>query len=218
MDISPVQSGTTQVENTGQAALGKADFLKLLTEQLKNQDPTNPLDDKAFVTQLAQFSSLEQAMAMNDKLAMLQLSQSAVVNAQMAGLVGKSVLVKSTTVVVPASGDPSPVTLHLGGDAAKVTVRVVDGKGNVVRTLDPGALTAGTHAVPWDGKDASGSRLPAGSYKVEVIAKDLDGQKVTADNELLGTVTGIAFDSGQAELELGSVRVKPADVVEITNP
>lgn len=218
MDISPVQSGTTQVENTGQTALGKADFLKLLTEQLKNQDPTNPLDDKAFVTQLAQFSSLEQAMAMNDKLAMLQLSQSAVVNAQMAGLVGKSVLVKSTTVVVPASGDPSPVTLHLGGDAAKVTVRVVDGKGNVVRTLDPGALTAGTHAVPWDGKDASGSRLPAGSYKVEVIAKDLDGQKVTADNELLGTVTGIAFDSGQAELELGSVRVKPADVVEITNP
>lgn len=218
MDVSPVQNSTTQVENTGQAALGKADFLKLLTEQLKNQDPTNPLDDKAFVTQLAQFSSLEQAMAMNDKLAMLQLSESAVVNAQVAGLVGKSVLVKSTTVVVPASGDPSPVTLHLGGDAAKVTVRVLDGNGNVVRTLEPGALAAGTQTVAWDGKDASGNRLAAGAYRVEVTAKDLDGQTVAADNEIMGTVTGVAFDSGSAELELGSVRVKPADVIEITNP
>jgi len=218
MDVAAVRNSTTQVDSTGKETLGKADFLKLLTEQLKNQDPTNPLDDKAFVTQLAQFSSLEQAMAMNDKLAMLQVSESAVVNAQVAGLVGKSVTVKSTTVVVPASGDPSPVSLHLGGDAAKVTVRILDGNGNVVRTLDPGALTAGTHAVAWDGKDASGNRLAAGTYKLEVTAKDADGQTVAADNELTGTVTGVAFDSGSAELVLGSVRVKPADVIEITNP
>jgi len=219
MDVAAVQNTTTQVDSSSTQTLGKDDFLKLLTEQLKNQDPTNPLDDTAFVSQLAQFSSLEQAMTTNDKLSAMQLSESAMVNAQVASLVGKSVLVRTQSVIMPASGTPPPITLQLGADASKVSVSIQDASGTVVRVLDAGALAAGTQTVAWDGKNTSGNRVPAGSYTVAVTATDAQGQAVTVNSEVTGVVTGVAFDTGSAQLELGgSTRVNPSDVVEITNP
>ena len=70
-------------------AMGKDDFLKLFTSQLKNQDPLNPMDSAAFTSQLAQFSSLEQLYNVNDKLSGLLESQDALNNAMSANFLGK---------------------------------------------------------------------------------------------------------------------------------
>jgi flagellar basal-body rod modification protein FlgD len=223
MEITPTTSSTTSTATsaTGSssgATLGKDQFLQLLVAQLSNQDPTNPLDDKAFVAQLAQFSSLEQAMATNDNLSALQLSSSAMVNAQLAGLVGKQVVVRSSDIQLPATGAAPDLALNLQGNAKDVKIQIVDSSGNLVRTLDAGALAAGAQSVAWDGCNASGSRLPPGSYRLTVVAKDQDGNTVNVDNEVKGIVSSIAFDSGSAELVLGSLRVKPSAVLSIENP
>lgn len=206
-----------KASSSGQA-LGKEQFLQLLIAQLSNQDPTNPLDDKAFIAQLAQFSALEQSIAMNQGLSMLQLSQSAMVNAQMAGLVGKQVTVRSQSVELPASGEVPGISLRLAAPAASVQVRVIDASGKVVRTLDLGARDGGLQATAWDGMDDAGKRLPAGTYALEIQATDEAGLPVATENEIKGLVTGIAFDSGSAELVIGSIRVRPANVVSIENP
>jgi flagellar basal-body rod modification protein FlgD len=215
---SSTSSSTTSGTGTKRDTLGKDQFLQLLVAQLANQDPTNPLDDKAFITQLAQFSSLEQAVTTNDNLTALQLSESAMVNAQLASLVGKQVVVRSTNVQLPSTGDAPPINLQMSAAAKDVQVQILDPNGNVVRTLDAGALAAGAQSINWDGRDSTGARLAGGTYTVNVIAKDRDGNVVNVDNELKGIVSGIAFDSGSAELVLGSVRVKPSAVVTIENP
>ncbi len=93
--------GTNQTGGAGQT-LGQQDFLKLFTEQLKYQDPMNPLDASAFTSQLAQFSSLEQLMNMNTKMQQMTQAENALGSAASAGLIGRH--------VKTAAGDAGAVT------------------------------------------------------------------------------------------------------------
>ena len=219
MDVSAIQNSQSQsataTTGTGSASLGQADFLKLLVSQLQNQDPTNPLDDKAFVTQLAQFSSLEQAIEANSNLKLLQSSQNAIANTQVANLVGKTVTVKSNTVDVAGSGDVAPLNLSLTGAASQVGIQIVDSNGKVVRTINAGALGAGQQAVAWNGLADDGTRLAAGQYRVQVDAKDSAGGSVAVSNEIDGVVSGVDFESGSPQLLVGTLRVAPADIIQI---
>jgi flagellar basal-body rod modification protein FlgD len=216
MDVSQVNSTTSAVTSqTTTPALGKDEFMKLLVAQLAHQDPLNPLDDKEFVAQLAQFSGLEQMMQVNQRLDLLQVSQTALANAQLAGLIGREVLVNGDSLQLTRGGAPSPVQLNLGADAATTTITIRDAQGNVVRTLNAPGLIAGAHSVSWDGRADNGSELPPGTYTVKVEAKDANGTAVQVDTQVRGVVTGVAFDKGYAELLIGDRRVRPADVVQV---
>lgn len=193
--------------------MGKEQFLQLLTAQLAHQDPMNPLEDKEFVSQLAQFSMLEQAVATNKNLDMLGMSMGALVNAQLPSLIGKDIVAVGDSISV-SHGDETPIRFEVEDQATEVTIQIMDSEGNVVRTINMGSQNAGPHEYGWDGLDDNGNFVPEGTYKFEVHAKNDDGSVSTRTN-LSGKVDGLDFSRGYAELMVGDVRVQPADIMEV---
>lgn len=195
-------------------ALGKTEFLNLLMAQMQHQDPMEPLKDHEFVAQLATFSGLEQQMLSNDRLLELQLAQISTGNAQLAGFIGQNVVAKGDSLTI-GDGVTPPVGIQLGGAAQNVEVTITDSTGKVVSTFEKGPLDAGHHELSWSGKDANGVPLPPGDYSISVKATDAEGNAVTADALLSGTVTGVTFENGYAELLVGEHHVSPADILSV---
>ena len=204
--------GVTQ----GVKTLGEDAFLLLLTTQLKYQDPLKPMDSTAFVTQLAQFSQLEQTTAMNKTLATSVQYMASLNNYGAAGLIGKSVQVIGGSAPLVA-GTPSTLTYRLGGDAKEVTLQISDEAGNGVRAINIGAQPAGVEEVTWDGRDNNGNTLPGGNYNYTIDAVDKDGAPVKADTYNSGTVTGVIYDNNVAYLTVNGQKIPASDVVKINN-
>jgi flagellar basal-body rod modification protein FlgD len=177
-------------------SLGKDDFLRLLTTQLRSQDPLSPMDSEAFVAQLAQASAN-------------QLST--------ASLVGKQVLHRTDRLTL-AAGRPAELQVALDGPAASASLVISDPGGRVVRTLDLGAREGGAFTVAWDGRDAAGAPLPAGDYLVSVAAAGADGAPVPAASRARGIVTAVSFSGGAPQLLVGGAAVAMSEVVEISSP
>jgi len=186
-------------------------FLTLLTEQLKNQDPLDPLNSEQFVQQLVQFSSVEQQIASNKSLeALLALQQT---NSQLTALdfIGKEATLNH------------PVTLMQNGEgkweyamaqeADTVELLIFDKNGKQVRRLD-GQTGEGPHQLVWDGKDENGNRLPDGAYRLQVIAKDADKAAIDSTVRVTHRVTGVEMNSGQAQVSIGGGELAiPASLV-----
>ncbi len=176
--------------------LGKDAFLRLLTVQLKNQDPLEPIKNEAFVAQLAQFSSLEQLQNINTTLAEGNqggatrdgATVAAVSNNTAVSLIGKQVEVVKDTVDLPESG-PAQIPYNLEQSADRVTAEITDALGRTVRTmtLHPGGLQG---LMAWDGKSNDGVRVRPGAYRVSLTAQ-AGSQSVKASSVALQEVTGV---------------------------
>ena len=212
-----IGAGPSSAEARGSSALGKDQFLQLLMAQLRNQDPTCPVDGQAFVSQLAEFSGLEQLQGVSARLDSLLLAQAASNQTQTANLVGKDVVFATDGVTLPAIGGCT-VSGELSGETASVTVTIADEHGKTVRTLNLGAAGKGPLDVPWDGRDDAGVPLPAGDYRVTLAAADESGRSVDVELRGRGRVTGVSFANGYAELLVDGRKVKLADVLEIVEP
>ncbi len=200
----------------GSQALGKDDFLKLLIAQMKNQDPLKPMDDTAFVSQLAQFSSLEAQADTNKLLQLVANQQQGLANNTIVDLVGKGVTVRGDKVTYDGTGLGASVRYTLAGAADKVTITILDSSGNAVRTMDVGAKPAGLLTSLWDGKSDLGVQEPAGAYTVQVQAKGPGGAPVTVSQETSGTVTSVSFDQGFTNLILDNGANAPAsDLIRV---
>ena len=103
-------------------AMGRDAFLKLLVAQLKNQDPLKPQDNSAFVAELAQFSSLEQSMGVNDKLNQMMLQNQGMANSNVVNMVGQIATVKGSLITTDGSGVGAPVAFT---QAARSCVRSI---------------------------------------------------------------------------------------------
>ena len=201
---------------TAKNTLDKNSFLKLLTVQLQQQDPTAPMDSNAFVAQLAQFSSVEALENMGTKLDTISLAQANANQLAVPQMIGKQVLYQSSTLQV-TSGQAAAFSATLGGDATQVTATIHDASGKVVRTLQLGASPAGANAMSWDGKDAKGNAVPTGQYFVTVTAKGAGGAAVATSTSVRGVVTGVSFDGSVPQLLVNGSTVKLADVTEISS-
>lgn len=209
-------SDRTSLDFSGKSALGKEDFLKLLVTQLANQDPLNPTDSTQFVTQLAQFSSLEQLANMREGLDTLAIVQTAGTSAQMVSFIGKTVKISDQSLTWAEGQKTGDVGFSLDGDAKSVKVFLKDEKGKTVKTIDAGSLNGGKHNVAIDGKDDDGNPLVAGSYTFEISATDADGKDVGVSTNSTGVVTGITFEKGYPELVLADGRtVQLGSVIEV---
>lgn len=209
-------SGGSLGSMTGGSAMGQDAFLKLLVAQLKHQDPLKPQDGSQFVAELAQFSSLEQAMAINDRLDMLALQTQGLANTQVASLVGKKATVRGSMVTSDGTGIGVPVGFTLAGAAEKVTVTIRDQNGQVVRTIEVGQKAGGFVKLQWDGKNDAGVVQPAGTYQVSVAATDAAESPVGVEQETTGTVTAVSFDKGYPVLQLDTgVSVPVSDLLKI---
>jgi len=198
----------------GDNSMGKEDFLKLLVAQLGNQDPLQPMENTEFVSQLSQFSGLEQMMNVNKNLEVLQLAQASSANSQVAGLIGRNVEVRGGTLRHLRQG-PDAINFQLEGDAKTVTAKVTDSEGNVLRTLEVGSRGQGVNTIGWDGKDSVGNTLPAGSYGLEIEAKGPNGEEIGASTSYSGVVSGVSFRDGTPMLEVAGSTVQVADIVAV---
>ena len=199
----------------GSSKLGKDEFLKILTAQLANQDPTAPMDSNAFVAQLAQFSALEQAQNTNDTLTQLLASQQSSSQNTMVSMVGKDAIYNASQMDLSAGGSIS-VAANLASAAGDVVMEVRDADGNAIRRQSFGALSAGNHTLTWDGINET-TRVAAlpGTYTVSVGATDLAGQPVSVTQQSRGRITGVSFQNGTAQLMLGNTSISLSDVTEI---
>ena len=201
-------------KSQGSSKLGKDEFLKILTTQLANQDPTKPMDSDAFVAQLAQFSSLEQMQNSNDTLTkLLTLQQSSSQNDAIA-MVGKDALYDSQEMELAKDGNIS-VVATLASSAGDVTMAVSDANGNVVRRQSFGSMEGGSHDLTWDGRSDTGALLQPGTYSISVSATDLSGQPVTVTQQSRGRITGVSFDNGSTQLMIGNTTISVSDVKSI---
>ena len=195
----------------------KEQFLKMLVAQISNQSPTNPMDDKDMVSQLAQFSAIEQAIETNSKLEALQHAQQVTSKLDVAALIGKQAVVNTNNIVVSERGAASPVSFDLNGRAKNVTVRVLDADNNLVRTLSLNELASGNHSIPWDGRGNDRLPLPKGSYRSEITAEDETGSEVGVRHEIRGMVHKVDVDGGEPGLFIGDRRVSLREVSQISD-
>jgi len=188
-------------------------FLKLLTTQLKNQDPLNPLDNAQMTSQLAQISTVDGITKLNATLQSLVNSSSQSQTVQAASLVGHHVLVPGGSLSLIQGQGVGGV--DLAGPADSVVATIKDANGLTVRSIDLGALGSGTHTFSWDGKSDSGAAAADGSYSVSFAAKQ--GSKVVNASALeLALVTSVAQSGASVSLNIGAKgMVTLADVKQI---
>jgi flagellar basal-body rod modification protein FlgD len=198
-------------------ALGKDDFLRLLTAQLANQDPLKPVDNQAFVAQLAQFASLEQLHGVSDRLDSLVLASASQTQLNAASLVGRDVTFRADGLDVESGSAPAPMQGTLAARGT-VTAVVQDRNGRAVRSLSLGALEAGDFQLAWDGRDERGNVVAPGRYTLTVTAKSGDGTLTPLDLRASGRVKAVDYSSGGPELVVGASRIKLSDVAQITQP
>lgn len=156
-------------------ALGQADFLKLMTEQLQHQDPLKPMENSAFLGQLAQFSTVQGIGDLNTKVGNFSDSMNSDQVLKGAALVGHNVLVPSAQVTIDATGSAKGVVAATS--AGFVNFEITDANGTFVKQLSVPASAAGEVSFAWDGTDANGNRMAAGKYGITATQTDTAGAK-----------------------------------------
>ncbi len=192
-------------------ALGQADFLRLMTEQLKHQDPLKPLENSAFLGQLAQFSTVQGIESLNSRVDAFSAAMGSDQMLRGAALVGRQVLVPSTRMALGESGGTEGAVAV--PDAGSVQFTVTDATGRTVREFTVPAARAGEVPFAWDGTDASGQRLPPGSYGIAARHTASDGTARAVDTCVRGTVQSVTVGSGGLFLDLPGLGNVPLDYV-----
>ena len=214
VDISAVVSQPGAATNAGRARLADSyeTFLALLTTQLKNQDPTAPLDTNQFTQQLVQMTGVEQQLLTNDLLRSLADKGGDGLTGAV-GYIGKTVRAEGATATL--AGGAASWGYEMPRDAASVTLEVLDSAGRVVRR-EAGAAKAGQQTFAWDGKDQGGTRLPdGGAYTLRVTAKDALGAAVKPTLSVEGVVRAVEQADGEVRLMLNGVAVPLSAVLSV---
>jgi flagellar basal-body rod modification protein FlgD len=185
-------------------------FLKLLTSQLKFQDPLSPMDTNQFTTQLVQFTGVEQQIRQNKNLEALLATQRTVELASASNYIGRTVEANGRSVVL--TDGAASVSYTLPSAAKTVSIAIKDDQGNVVRTLR-GNTGTGQQTIVWDGRGDTGNRLADGTYSFAVNAIDANGQAITPQTGMTGRVDGFDVSSSNAIiLRVGNLRIPLSDV------
>lgn len=195
--------------------LGRDAFLKLLTTQLTNQSPLDPMDNEAFVAQLAQFSSVEGIKGMQ---ASLENMVSGMRQEQMvsgANLVGKKVVIEGGS-FIGGNNEDSIGSVNLSGNAESLSFNVYDSKtGELVYSETRRNVVAGATSLSWDGKSSDGSVLPYGAYTMTATAQ-IDGETTPLQVTTTAEVRSVKWNPQlqQLALEIGDGIYIPLAAVE----
>lgn len=187
-------------------------FIKLLTVQLENQDPTKPLETNEMTAQIAQLSQVEQQINSNKNLETLigLYNQSQFFST--AGYIGRMVEAPGN---LGSLQDGNAVFVYaLASDAETVNVTITDADDNVVFEGN-GTKLAGRNQYIWDGKNNNGDTMPDGTYKIAVVAKDVAGDDITVGLSSAGKVTSVETIDGAAYLALGDILVPFNEILSV---
>jgi flagellar basal-body rod modification protein FlgD len=187
-------------------------FLSILTTQLKNQNPLDPLDTNQFTAQLVQFSGVEQQLKTNEFLEALLLNTQTSYRADAVSYIGKQVSASGETAELVDGG--AYWAYNAEANVANATVSIKDAAGNVVYT-ETGSLNAGPGAFLWDGVGSDGNTKPDGIYTIEIKGTNLSGNEVKVSTSSVGIVTGVDFSGSEPMLTVGKNKVALSDVTDI---
>jgi flagellar basal-body rod modification protein FlgD len=213
MAVSGIGSTPTSALTGSRATIAENfdTFLQILTTQLRNQNPLDPLDTNQFTQQLVQFTGVEQMLKTNEFLEAMMTSTQNATNSEAVSYVGR---------IVTASGNKSELidgaaTWNFAVDKpATITATVRDMDGNVVYVKE-GQVEQGESIFNWDGIGSDGKQKPEGSYYVTIEARDSEGQLVSVATEMTGEVTGVDFTGSEPVLIVGNARVNMSSVMSV---
>ena len=203
-EINGVPFKTTDPDSAATTSLSDTfdTFLALLTTQLENQDPLDPMDSERFTEQLVQFSEVEQSIATNTKLdSLIQLQSDNQLNSAVS-YIGRTAEFVSDQLLL--SEGSAVISYGLDSRAASTAISIVDSNGRTVRVLD-GETSSGRHEIVWDGKDGTGADLADGVYSFSLTAVDEEGETIGSVAATTGKVTGVEIVDGVATLIMGDL-------------
>jgi flagellar basal-body rod modification protein FlgD len=210
---SPASSSAANKQSSEEL---RTNFMTLLTTQLRNQDPTKPLENAELTSQLAQINTVSGIEELNKTVSGITGQMNAGQHLQATALIGHGVLVPGNRVLV-GDGETTPFGVELAKGAENVNIEVYNAAGEKVRSFDLGAMQAGVQSFSWDGKLADGSVAADGAYTVKLSAMTGGAeQSVTALN--YGLVNGVSKAAdGSSRIDLGGTmgQVSLADIRQV---
>ncbi|NCG19843.1 MAG: hypothetical protein GWP91_12615 [Rhodobacterales bacterium] len=186
--------GSAEVDETA-GELGRQSFLNLLTVQLQNQDPLNPIKNEDFVAQLATFSSLEQLIGIQESTDAVYTGIAAMNNSTMTNMLGRDVVALGNQNAYTGPGD-DVFHFQTGEPMSGGKIVITNENGTVVHTAALGANDTGENSYTWDGLDQNGQQVADGIYTFSVTATNSDGGDLPVDELIVGTVTEMDYSSG----------------------
>ena len=217
--------GTGSTGSTGSTtgasstSLGGTDFLTLMLAQLKNQDPTSPVDSNTFLTQLAQLSEVQGITSLNTSFSTLSSSLSSSQALQASSLLGHQALVNSSTATL-AAGATVTGAVNIPQTTSQVVLNVSDSSGALVSQINLGAQSAGLASFSWNGTTNTGSQAPAGTYTLSAQYAGAAKNGTAATTLVNGTVESVSMGAGSTGLTVnvaGIGSVPFSSVQQISN-
>lgn len=198
-NITNVIGGTTSsdtqpkyVDPKERGSLSRDDFMKLFLTQLQFQDPTKPMESAEMATQMSQFNMVDLLQRNNEAMAKLVAADQERNNLSALSYIGHEVRYKGSILNLKA-GHYRQFQMDVAANAASGVAIIKDVKGNVVRTLDMGALTKGSHDLNWDGLTDTGEQAPDGVYLVSIKAVNENNENVDVTTWTTGTVANLIY-------------------------
>ena len=188
------KAAATPKTSGAKTTLGQADFLKLLTTQMSNQDPFNPVDNTQMIAQMAQFSSVAGISEMNTTLSAIATKLGATSSGDAMNYVGKTVLTEGKT-AYPRSAGGIAGAVELDGTATDVQVTISDKNGATLKTLALGPQPAGSVSYDWDGTTDAGAAAGNGPFTVTATAANA-GTAVGSRGLVWAPVQSVSLPSG----------------------
>ncbi|OQW80857.1 MAG: hypothetical protein BVN31_12695 [Proteobacteria bacterium ST_bin15] len=189
-------------------------FLTLLTTQLRNQNPLDPLNTEQFTQQITQYTGVEQQLKTNDLLQRLVNNQSGGSLTSALGFLGNNIVANGDSAQL--SNGQANWTLNATSNV-NATITITNATGQVVRT-EQRALQAGSTNYQWNGRDDTGVAQVNGSYKIAITARSSDGTQQTVSTRSSGRVTAVDLSNGEAILTVNGAKVKLSDVTSVSTP
>jgi flagellar basal-body rod modification protein FlgD len=209
-------SGVAAGLAAGQQSLSStySTFLTLLTTQLRNQDPTSPMDTNTFTQQLVSMTGVQQQLLTNQLLQQMVTNQGGASVAGAVGLIGQQATAASSTATL--AGGKANWTYTLPEAASQGTATITDGLGSTVWSGALTSLGAGPNSFVWNGQTSSGAQLPdGGSYTLSVKATSASGAALSPSIAISGTVQSVQSVGGVTEVALGSTLVPLTSVTQV---
>src|SRR3984957_15396121 len=222
--VAPGAPGSTgaasdAATSSGGTSLGGTDFLTLMLAQLKNQDPTSPVDSNEFLSQLASLSEVQGITQLNTSFAALSNSLVSSQALQASSLLGHQALVASSTASLAAAGGTVNGAVSVPQTSSSVVLNITNSAGVLVQSINLGAQSAGLANFSWNGKTSAGSAAPAGTYGLSAQVNGVSGGSAVT-TLVSGTVDSVTMGSGATGLTLniaGLGSVPFSSVQQISN-
>jgi flagellar basal-body rod modification protein FlgD len=190
-------------------------FLTLMTTQLKNQDPLDPIKSSEYTQQLATYSQVEQSIQQTSKLeAILSQLSSQSLNAA-ASYVGMNVTTSQSVAQLGPGG--ARWSYEVPASAVSTKLSVTDASGRVVLETN-GATAKGTHEFAWTGGTTGGADAPDGPYTLKVVAVTSAGAEKELPATVTGEVTSAVMSNGALALMVGATEVPLSSLRSVQRP